>query len=183
MPSEAWAIPRGCNLYVDESVRGDRYLLAAVAVRTADVATARSALRARLRPAQRRLHFATERPDLALGHLEAIGALPLWAAIAEGDWRTEPGQAATRRRLLAALLDAALPSGVQNVVLDRWDAQDRVDTPVLLAARHRHDVPALRFDHLRSADHELLWAADGVAWAMGRGGRWAAALPEVHRLA
>ena len=176
------AIPRGCNAYIDESMRDDDYLVACVLVRANDVAAVRSALRSRLRTAQQRLHFTSEQPNVALRHLLAIAEMPVISVVASRAWTLDRSPAVTRQMLLTAVLDHVLPSGVGDLVLDRWQGARLVDDPVLRAARRRHPQSAhMRFDHMPSRDHEILWAADGVAWAVGRGGKWAAAVgPVVH---
>ena len=177
--------PSGANGYFDESVRAGRYLLACALVAPGDVGDVRRVLRTRLSGRQRRLHFASESLGLAEAHLLAFAALPVSLLVYETAWGGSISQAAARRRVLEGLVRDLGAIRPERLVLDWRQGQDAEDAVVLRRLRRQGVLPSSAwFDHVRSDTEELLWLADGAAWAVGRGGRYRQALEAVlrHRL-
>jgi hypothetical protein len=65
-------------------------------------------------------------------------------------------------------------SRAHRLVLDsRSRAQDKQDEGVVRQALGTHPRQAgLRYEHVDSQFEPLLWMADVIAWAHGRGGPW-----------
>lgn len=174
--------PSGANAYFDESVRPGRYLMACALVAPGDVGDVRRLLRARLPSRQRRLHFASESLDVAEAHLLAFAALPVALRVHESAWGGRISQAAARRRVLESLVRDISVLRPERLVLDWRQGQDAADAAVLRRLRHQGALlSSAWFDHVRSDTEELLWLADGGAWAVGRGGRFRQAIDSVLR--
>lgn len=163
MPAAEW--------FVDESCRTD-YLLCAAVVPVADLSAARKRMRD-LKPNNRnRLHMKSEsrtrnqilarfvdNPPIAHAHIFA-GAL-------RGTQRT---QRQVRTECLQALGAYAADNGARRILVESC-SQDHQDHQALvgaLAAKGAHQRVRVGID--RATAHELLWAADLVAWAYGAGG-------------
>lgn len=159
------------ELFVDESCRTD-YLLCAAVVPVADIASARRMMR-ELKPKNRdRLHMKDEsrHRDQILSRF--VSTPPIEQAhIFVGSLRgTRRTQREVRTQCLTALGTYAADNGVTRILLESCsqDKQDRAAVVGALAAKAATDRVQVMID--RPTSHELLWAADLVAWAYGAGG-------------
>jgi hypothetical protein len=157
--------------FIDESVRAGEYIVCAVVVDSADVASARRSMRQTLKGSQGRVHMAKENANNKRGLLDHVASLGIAAHVVTVRVR-DRSQRRARDACLAALARALQVHGVGRLVLESCD-QDRDDLQVLgdtLASLGAvHDVEIV---HLRAHDDPLLWVADIVAWAYGRAGDW-----------
>lgn len=145
----------------------------------------RQALRSRLPTRQRRLHFASESLVVAEAHLRALAALPVALWVYEMAWGRSVSQSAARRRLLEVMVRDMSLIRPERLMLDWRKGQDEADAVVLRRLRRQGVLPASAwFDHVPSDTEELLWLADGGAWAVGRGGRFRQAVEGIlcHRV-
>jgi len=161
------------ELFVDESCRMD-YLLCAVVVPVGDIAAARRMMR-ELKPKNRdRLHMKNEtrnRDQIISRFVQSppISQAHIFKAGLRGTGRT---QREVRTECLHALGAYAAESGVTRILVESCsqDEQDRTAVIGALAAQGASERVRVMVD--RPTAHELLWAADLVAWAYGAGG-WA----------
>ncbi|GAB91454.1 hypothetical protein GORHZ_135_00030 [Gordonia rhizosphera NBRC 16068] len=155
------------EIFVDET-RGANYILVAAAVASGDLAQSRRVLRA-LKPANRdRVHMHSESKqsrDRILA--EFLRKQPITTAVVfigalrgrrERDVRTE---------LLQTLAAKAIELKATRILIESCsqDREDHTAVVGVLAQAGIHDRIQVVIDTPRS--HELLWAADILAWAVG----------------
>lgn len=176
----------GVELFVDESCRTD-YLLCAAVVPVANLAVARRRMR-ELKPNNRdrlHMHAETRNRDRILSQFlksPPIDQAHVFVATRRG---TQYSQRRARTRCLEELGNYAADHGVTRVLIESCsqDKQDRAAVVGALATKSAADRVRVVLD--RPSAHELLWAADLVAWAYSAGGATRAAiapLVTVHRV-
>jgi hypothetical protein len=164
------------DAFVDESVRGQKYVMACVFVDGRDLAVARRHVRSLLQPGQRRIHFHDERAGRRAMLLGSFASLPVRAVgfVVQRSHGTTEFHA--RAAALAALVEEAQRRGVERLVLEsRQDDRDDVAT----IERARQPEPQLRFEFRAGGDDPLLWLADGITWAVAAGHEWSARIGPV----
>ncbi len=161
------------ELFVDESCRTD-YLLVAAVVPVGDIAVARKMMRD-LKPNNRnRLHMKAETRNRRQIITQFVQQPPITQAhIFVGNLRgTKPKrtQREVRTECLQALGSYAADNGATRILVESCsqDQQDRAAVVGALAAKGANQRVRVMIDQPTS--HELLWAADLVAWAYGAGG-------------
>ena len=162
------------ELFVGESCRTD-YLLVAAVVPVADIASARKMMRD-LKPNNRnRLHMKAETRNRQQIITQFVQEPPIAQAhVFVGGLRgTKPKrtQREVRSECLQALgLYAADRGGVTRILVESCsqDKQDHAAVVGALAAKGVSEQVRVIID--QPTAHELLWAADLVAWAYGAGG-------------
>ncbi|MFC6091386.1 hypothetical protein [Saccharothrix lopnurensis] len=158
--------------FVDESRRGDTYLLAAAVVELPNLSRLRTRVRGLLLPGQREVHFRREntaRRKFVLARLAEFGAR---VDIYRTDCRANEERA--RQKCLIRLVDDLLDVEGRRLVLDTRDERNKHDlltirTALGKRARDSH----LLYEHADSAWEPLLWIADMVVGCYGLGGDWA----------
>jgi hypothetical protein len=164
---EAVSFRPGDIVYADESKARD-YIVVSTSIAPADRRPAEQALRALLKPGQRRLHFKSESDSRRRVILSRMVELPVQCSI----WimSGSPDKVA-RPRILRALATAAMDDGVSHLVLERDESLEASDRrQVAEIARQRGSD--LRYSHSAPQEHPLLWVSDAVAWCHSRGGDW-----------
>lgn len=166
-------MPPPAHAFVDESRRGDTYLLAAVLVAVADVQSVTRAMRDSLPPGRRRAHFRSEGARIRRRVLDAYCRLPTRLVVVTAEYRGGNDQVA-RGACLSAMVEALGPLGVRVLVLDTRDLErDRWDRQVIAQlVRKGQAPPDLVYEHRGSRDELLLGLPDAFAWAYGAGGKW-----------
>lgn len=155
-------------IYLDESVRPGRYLLAAAETHTQGAAVVRRVLGDLVLPGQRRLHFKSESDARRRAILDSIVDLPVSVTvlICRG-----VGEAASRRLLLAALTrNVQATQRESTLFIERVDGSVALDQAAISSARRRQ--PSLTWHHLGPHEDPALWVPDAIAWAVGAGGEW-----------
>ena len=155
------------HVFVDESKKRD-YLLVAAALPEAALADARRALRALLRPGQRRLHMVKESPSRQrqiVGVLREVGpAVTVYRAVSDGR-----SDARRRAACLDLLVADVVARGAVRLTLEREDSSEDRDRQVIY--RRLSDVRPERrpeYRHARSHEELLLCVPDAIAWAWAR---------------
>jgi hypothetical protein len=157
---------RPTDAFVDESIRGSRYLMSCVLVEAAKMPAIRSDLR-NLVLRTGRLHFNNELPARRRLILATIAASPLSAFTVVCHRRHGVTEFEARNLCLADIVGKLQDRGVGRLTIEsRQD--DRDDVRALRKARH--PTPPLVWDHIAGLTEPMLWVADGVAWAVGSGG-------------
>jgi hypothetical protein len=160
---------RPTDAFVDESIRGSRYLMACVLVEARHLTHVRRATAA-LVGTRKRLHFHEELDSTRRRALEVFAALPLHVTVVVCTRGHGVSQFQARDACLAEIVRELQREGVLRLTVEsRQD--DRDDQRTIL--RSRAPEPLLTFDHRQGADEPILWVADAVAWAYGAGNRWA----------
>ncbi|MCP2301475.1 hypothetical protein [Actinokineospora globicatena] len=159
------------HAFVDESSRGDAYLLVAACLDPAQLNRTRKLMKSLLLPGQRELHFKRESPRLrrlALSRMEEAG-LGCWVYAADCGNGHEPA----RQACLAALTVDLLGVDATRMVMDSRDDRDRLDEATIRVVLTKiARASGLVYEHHHGPGEPLLWIADAVAWSVGAGGDW-----------
>lgn len=162
-----WLLPP-TDAFVDESIRGQRYLMSCVMLAARDIASTRATI-ADLSIAHRRVHFHNESPKRRAALLMSFADLPISTQVVVCRRRRGVTEFNARAACLTAIVEMLQRVEVARVVIEsRQD--DRSDVGVIERVRKRE--PPLVFEHRRGVEEPLLWLADGITWAVGAGGRW-----------
>ncbi|MDQ3155089.1 MAG: hypothetical protein M3R63_26260 [Actinomycetota bacterium] len=148
--------------FVDESYVPGLFVLGML-LAAGDDESARDGLREALRRAQRRPHFAKERPAERLRWAKVVSTLgrPLVVVI-----RTAPDEPMERSRgRCVAALPFELGDDVTDVVFEARERKQNLHDAAVLTGIASYG-PALGFEFLAAADEPLLWAADIVAGSL-----------------
>ena len=164
------------HAFVDESVRGELYIVCSVLVSTDGLDTARTTLRSLRAPGQRRIHFATESDGRRRTLLRAMSHLSTSPVVYVA---RHPNQVDARGAILAAMVPKLQSSDVRHLVLESRQEQDKRDRSIIHRSVGPHPTPPFSYTHCPAPGEPLLWVADAVAWAWGRGGRWRAAIADL----
>lgn len=160
---------RPTDAFVDESIRGQRYLLGCLLVEARHLMPVRRAVAA-LVPPGKRLHFHEELDSTRRLALGLFATLPVTVDIVVCNRLHGVSEFEARDRCLATVVRRLQVDAVPALTIEsRQD--DRDDRRTI--ARARQPEPVLVFDHVDGRREPLLWVVDAVAWAYGAGGKWA----------
>lgn len=150
--------------YTDESIRGNRYLMAAVVIDPGSGGgVCRSKLRSQAKAFKKRsLHFndlvpaqRTQAMDL-FHHFEGVRSYVFEHVRQRGE-----DQIAARAVVLTAMINRLQDEGVALLVLDQWSGYLK-DGEIIRRVRDRP-----RYEHSSFQDEPLLWIADGIVHNAG----------------
>ena len=159
---------RPTDAFVDESIRGQRYLMGCVLIEARHLTATRAAIAA-LPTRGRRLHFNNEVDAQKRILLAAIIQLPVQAFVVICHRRHGITEFVARETCLSALVGEVQSQRVDRLVLEsRQD--DREDSRII--AKLRQPEPPLIFEHRTARREPMLGIADGVTWAAGAGAHW-----------
>lgn len=159
---------RPTDAFVDESIRGRRYLLGCVLVEARSLTSVRRAL-VDIKIANRRVHFTNESPKRRREILTLIASLPVSSFVVVCRRGQGVKESDARSACVRTLVERLQRDEVGRMVLEsRQD--DRDDVRVIERARSAQ--PRLVFEHRRPKEEPLLWIADAITWAAGTGGEW-----------
>ncbi|MGH3814146.1 MAG: hypothetical protein ACRDUV_17135 [Pseudonocardiaceae bacterium] len=159
------------HAFVDESVRGQRYLVSAALADPADLVRLRKELRALLLPGQRELHFKKEKPQrrrqLADRIVAAGATITVYSAC------HHDGHETARQRCLRQLARDLTAARVHRLVLEGREERDLIDARTLRATLgSQPSFGGVVYEHLESTQEPLLWIPDALGWCYGAGGDW-----------
>lgn len=155
------------DAFVDESIRGRRYLMGCVLVEARHLHELRPAVRSLA--LHQRVHFNNESVRQKRRVLAAIADMPIAALVVvcpRGHGITE---FAARASCLTAIVDVVQNHEVGRLVIESRN-DDREDERLL--RRVRRAEPPLIFEHRLGSAEPMLWVADAVTWACGAGSPW-----------
>lgn len=156
------------DAFVEESIRGQRYLLGCVLVEARSLTTVRRAL-IDVRIANRRIHFNNESTRRRRDILQLIASLPVRSFVVVCRQTHGVKEVDARSACLRTIVEKLQLDEVSRLVMEsRQDDRD----DVRLIERVRSAEPRLVFEHRRPKEEPLLWIADAVTWAVGTGGEW-----------
>ncbi len=159
---------RPTDAFVDESIRGSRYLLGCVVIEARHLSEARPQVEA-LGVGRSRVHFNNESRRRKAPVFEAIAGMPVevFAVVCHRDHGVSQFQA--RAVALVRVVAELQARGVGRLVIEsrQDDHDDGADHPSL-----RQPQTRLVFEHRVGGREPMLWVADAVTWAVGAGGRW-----------
>jgi len=159
---------RPTDAFVDESIRGQRYIMGCVLIEARNLASTRVAIGA-LPTRGRRLHFNNEVDAQKRILLASIAELPVQAFIVVCHRRHRITEFVARAACLAALVSELQSQRVDRLVLEsRQD--DREDARII--SKLRQPEPPLVFEHRTARREPMLGVGDGITWAAGAGAHW-----------
>jgi len=146
-------------IYLDESVRSGRYLLAAAEMDAHGASHVRRALGDLVLSGQRRLHFKSESPARRRMILDVVVELPVSATVSTC---RNLGEVASCRLLLASLTRLIQSDGRDSTLfIEGADGSVALDQAVITSARRRE--PVLTWHHLAPHEDPALWVSDAIA--------------------
>jgi hypothetical protein len=163
-------------MFVDESKRGSRFLLAAVLVPSGALARVRAEIRGDLLKGQRRIHFIDERNERRKQLIQRWVSLRTESAVFVIEGVSYKAEAAAREACLRQVVAVARKEQVSRLVIESREGQDQADRRLL--RKLVEPATDLTYEHLRPHEEPLLWYADGVAWCWGAGGAFRQPLEE-----
>ena len=159
---------RPTDAFVDESIRGQRYLMGCVLIEARHLADVRPAVAA-LGIDGTRVHFNNESNRQKTRVLSTIASMPLRAIVTICYRDHGVTEYRARADCLTALVTELQQRAVGRLVIEsRQD--DHEDE--LLIRRVRANGPQLVFEHRLGVGEPLLWVADALTWAVGADHRW-----------
>ena len=163
------------DAFVDESVRGRRYLMGCVLIEARHLTRVRRATN-ELAGEGKRLHFHEELDSVRRSALELFASMPVRVTVVVCTRSHGVSEFHARDACLAEIVRLLQDRSVPRLTIEsRQDDSDDRRT----ISRSRLPEPSLVFDHRQGQREPILWVADAVTWAFGAGGRW---LPLVEPL-
>lgn len=149
--------------------KGRPYTMAASYVLPARQQSLRKALASMRRGHARTVHFAEDNDRVKHDVLHAMREHGILAVIIEAPRHRTREQ--PRELCLRAIARSALGNRARSLTFDRDESRVRRDNQVLYEELAKSD---LRYEHRKSYEEPLLWAADALAWAWHRDKVWRA---------
>ena len=159
---------RPTDAFVDESIRGRRYIMGCVLVEARHLSVLRPVMD-ELSVTTSRIHFNNETDDQKRRVLDAIADMPIqaFATVCAKGHQTDEFRA--RAECVAEIVREVQSRGVVSLVLEsRQD--DRDDERVIMRTRTKETF--MVFEHRPGKLERMLWIADAVTWAVGSGHAW-----------
>ena len=159
---------RPTDAFVDESIRGRRYLMGCVLVEARHLGTVRSETAALAADGKRR-HFSHDTPEQRRDALRVFADFSIRTFVAVCTRTHGVTEFAARDACLAEIVKRLQMLEVSRLSIEsRQD--DRDDRRTI--QRVRSAEPLLVFDHVEPIGEPILWIADAVTWAVGAGAPW-----------
>jgi len=155
------------DAFVDESIRGNRYLMGCVMAEARHLPDLRRTLRSVA--VHSRVHFNNETNQQKRRFLATVAEMPIACIVPVLSRKQGVAEFVARAACLTHIVAELQLRQVGHLVVEsRGD--DREDERVLRSARHL-ETP-LTFEHRGGASEPMLWVADAVTWACGAGAQW-----------
>lgn len=155
--------------FIDETKQRG-LMFAVIAVDSSDVGRCRTQLLKLKRPGQSSLHFTTDSEETKARAYREIAAMPITATLVLVPSDVKPVPA--RERAVRYVARRAIEVEPQRIVFERDSAAEVNDRRWLRSELARY--PEIEYQHVGKTGDPMLWVADGVAWAVQRGGKWLA---------
>ena len=158
------------HAFVDESIRGQNYIICAAIIDAQDLFAAQQTMRSLLTPGQRRIHFNNERDSRRDQILKEIATINVGCIICTAH---DSSQDAARALALSDVVTRLLGRGVVHLVLETRQGQDHRDRVVIGETVARAGIKRrFTYHHQAPVGEPMLWVPDAVAWAWGRDSVW-----------
>jgi hypothetical protein len=155
--------------FVDESIRGQRYLLSCVFIETKHLSKIRISLHRFVGP-NRHVHFRHESNTTRAAFLELISSLDVSCFIVETRMDQGVNTRVARAKCISLLVNYVQDrSKATRLVIEDF-SDSKSDVQVIQAVRKKS--PILNFEHRDGKHCPELWIADAIVWAYGFGPRW-----------
>lgn len=155
--------------FVDESLRGQRYLMSCVLIEARHQSSIRSIMR-RLAGNRRRIHFNQESNKTRLLVLRTISQLDIKSFVVE----TQLNHGINVKESRSLCLKAIVRIIQRNNSAERLIIESISDTSsdIRDIQSVRLATPNLVFEHRHAIETPELWISDAIVWAAGMGGPW-----------
>ncbi|MBF6329223.1 hypothetical protein [Nocardia transvalensis] len=121
---------------------------------------------------QHRIHFSKEGPPRRRLISSALVKMDLHANVYDARGIRDPVLA--RQRALEELITDLAGAHSRRLVIEQDESLVASDRAVLYEAVRKHDLHwDFTYVHMKPHQEPLLWAADALAWCLGRGATWA----------
>lgn len=173
------------HAFIDESRRGNQYLMAVAVVAPTELHLCRKQMRQLLLPGERELHLYKQGIARRRRLADQICAVPVEVTI----YQRQCGSAEepARQACIAQLTQDLLERGAHRMVFDsrnttNGDRRDTLDRETIRHTLKGHpQLVPLTYEHVDSKLEPLLWIADIVGWCWGAGGEWRKRVDRVVR--
>jgi len=158
--------------FIDES-KSDGLLFAVIAIQSSDVANCRWQMRKLASEAGGSiLHFVKERDTTRAAAYRAIAEMPITVILIHVPSTVRHNLA--REQAINYVIQRATQTCPRRIVFELDIHALKNDRKLLQSGlKNYRDI---EYQHLGKGDDPLLWVADGIAWAVQRGGRWLAGI-------
>ena len=159
---------RSSDAFVDESIRGQRYLMGCVLIEAKHLASLRVDVEGLVLTGGR-VHFHNESSGRRREILARFAGYPISSFVVVCHRNHGLTEFRARELCLSAIVDRLQLDAVPHLVLEsrRDDREDHLTIP-----RVRRAEPPLVWEHRLGTEESLLWIADGITWAVGAGVAW-----------
>ena len=159
---------RPTDAFVDESVRGRRYLMGCVLIEARHLSAVRSETAALAADGKRR-HFSHDTPEQRRDALRVFADFPVRAFVTVCARTHGVTEFAARAACLSEIVRRLQALEVPRLIIEsrQNDREDQVSIQ-----RVRSAEPLLVFEHVEPLGEPILWIADAVTWAIGAGAPW-----------
>ena len=159
---------RPTDAFVDESIRGRRYLMGCVLIEAKHLASVRADVEGLVLTGGR-VHFHNESARRRRDILAQFTEYPISAFVVICHRNHGITEFRAREQCLSEIVLHLQRDAVPQLVMEsRHD--DREDHRTI--PRARRVEPPLVWEHRLGAEESLLWIADGITWAVGAGAAW-----------
>jgi hypothetical protein len=159
---------RPTDAFVDESIRGQRYLMGSVLIEAKHLASLRVDVESLVLTGGR-VHFHHESSRRRRDILARFTEYPISVFVVVCHRTHGITEFRARELCLSEIVDRLQLDSVPHLVLESRhdDSEDHLTIP-----RARRAEPPLVWEHRLGAEESLLWIADGITWAVGAGVAW-----------
>ena len=159
---------RPTDAFVDESIRGQRYLMGCVLIEAKHLASLRVDVEGLVLTGGR-VHFHNESSRRRRDILTRFAEYPISVFVVVCHRNHGITEFRARELCLSEIVDRLQLDSVPHLVLESRhdDSEDHLTIP-----RVRRAEPPLVWEHRLGAEESLLWIADGITWAVGAGAAW-----------
>jgi hypothetical protein len=159
---------RPTDAFVDESIRGQRYLMGCVLIEARHLASLRGDVEGLVLTGGR-VHFHNESPRRRRELLTRFAEYPMSVFVVVCHRNHGVTEFRAREVCLSAIVERLQNDAVPHLVIESRhdDREDHLSIP-----RARRAEPPLIWEHRLGAEEPLLWIADGITWAVGAGAAW-----------
>lgn len=159
---------RPTDAFVDESIRGQRYLMGCVLIEAKHLARLRADVEGLVLTGGR-VHFHNESTGRRREILTRFAEYPISAFAVVCHRNHGVTEFLARELCLSTVVERLQNDEVPHLVIESRhdDREDHLTVP-----RVRRAEPPLIWEHRLGAEESLLWIADGITWAVGAGAVW-----------
>ena len=155
--------------FVDESIRGQRYLISCVLIETKYLSDIRAVILHFSRP-NRRIHFRHESDQTRAAFLETISLLKIESLVIESRMLNGVNSKTARAKCLSFLIQHVQDNKLASRLIIEDFSDSKSDIRLIQSVRKKSHQ--LSFEHQDGKLCPELWIADAIVWAFGLGSRW-----------